>query len=127
MDTLIDLTTCILWTGRINVDGYGTIGIHLAHRRAYEDQVGPPIPKGYVLDHVCNVRACINVLHLEPVTQPENVRRTNERGRHRSVQITHCPQGHDYARHGRRTPDKRLYCRVCKTVKSRERRARLNP
>lgn len=33
------------------------------------------IPRGMVLDHLCRVRDCINVDHLEVVTPTENIRR----------------------------------------------------
>lgn len=45
-----------------------------AHRRSYEQHVGP-IPEGLVLDHLCRNRGCINPAHAEPVTNAENLRR----------------------------------------------------
>ena len=55
-----------------------------AHRVIYEAEVGP-IPEGMELDHTCNVRACVNPAHGEPVTPAENRRRRgmirNEKGR----------------------------------------------
>jgi len=43
-----------------------------AHRYSYELEEGP-IPAGLDLDHLCRVRACVQVAHLEPVTRRENV------------------------------------------------------
>jgi hypothetical protein len=60
--------------------GYGRLarslaeGTRAAHRISYEEFIGP-IPEGLVLDHLCNNTGCINPLHLEPVTQAENVYR----------------------------------------------------
>jgi hypothetical protein len=45
-----------------------------AHRYAYELLVGP-IPKGWTVDHLCRVRACVKPEHLEAVTYGENNRR----------------------------------------------------
>lgn len=43
----------------------------MAHRAVYEALVGP-IPEGLELDHLCRVRTCVEVTHLEPVTHREN-------------------------------------------------------
>lgn len=71
-------STCLVWVGATNSQGYGvaTINGHpeLAHRVAYEVEYGP-IPDGYVVDHLCRVRNCIKPEHLEPVTTEENTRR----------------------------------------------------
>lgn len=87
---------CIEWTGSVTNGGYGSFypgpghpkAKLLAHRWAYEYFVGP-IPAGLDLDHLCRVRNCVNVEHLEPVTRAENIRRAFEN-------YTHCPQGHLY-------------------------------
>lgn len=87
-------TACWLWSGYVNADGYGrgyaVAGgkLTMAHRITYEALVGP-IPAGYELDHLCNVRPCCNPEHLEAVTHLENVLRM----RHRQ---THCKWGHEF-------------------------------
>lgn len=78
------MSGCWLWTGCVNWDGYGTVGIYLgggrrnqkhttrmAHRLVYELLVGP-IGKP-TLDHICRVRCCVNPDHLRPATMFENV------------------------------------------------------
>jgi hypothetical protein len=112
---------CIPWTGRINVDGYGTIGCRLAHRVAWIDVHGV-IPDGLELDHLCHDpevcqlgsacphRRCCNVEHLEVVTHTENIRRSGAANHQRAK--THCPAGHAYADHGV-TVDGRRHCRPC--------------
>jgi hypothetical protein len=70
---------CIVFTGAQNGAGYGYLKDggrrnSLAHRIVWEAERGE-IPHGMVLDHTCRNRACVNVDHLEVVTQAENVRR----------------------------------------------------
>lgn len=73
-------TSCWIWQGGINQDGYAMISRLdgkrqvRAHRVLYEKHVGP-IPDGAVLDHLCRVRCCVNPAHLEPVTVGENINR----------------------------------------------------
>lgn len=112
---------CILWTGRVNEYGYGTIGVSLAHRRAWEEANGP-IPKGLVIDHICHDpdicrlgvecphRKCVNVAHMKVVTAKENRERT-----YSAFGIkTHCPKGHAYEGDNLLISDGRRYCRACK-------------
>lgn len=73
---------CLLWTGGKSGQGYGMFYINggkvLAHRHAYELDVGP-IPDEYQVDHVrargCRHRECVNIAHLEPVPLAVNVAR----------------------------------------------------
>lgn len=69
---------CVEFTGHLGHGGYGRMRVNgqyvLTHRLAYEMFVGP-IPDGLTLDHLCRNPACCYPLHLEPVTNAENVRR----------------------------------------------------
>lgn len=75
---------CWLWQGYIEKQGYGRYweNWHFvkAHRWIWQKMRGP-IPKGLVLDHLCNVKSCVNPEHLEPVTQAINMHRAAERRR----------------------------------------------
>jgi hypothetical protein len=74
-----ELGPCWVWTGYLNEDGYGVIGLasgktDLAHRVSYE-VFADPIPEGLEIDHLCRNRACCRWDHLEPVTHEINVKR----------------------------------------------------
>lgn len=85
----VDPTTgCWEWQAAKGSSGYGhlldeglphrLIGAHVA---SYTVHVGP-IPEGFEIDHVCLNKLCVNPDHLEAVTHRENMRRSNEYGRH---------------------------------------------
>ncbi|MCW2785198.1 MAG: hypothetical protein JWP74_1715 [Marmoricola sp.] len=86
---------CLVWIGATNNQGYGVIVVegkhHLAHRVAFAAEFGP-IADGYVIDHLCRVRNCVNPMHLEAVTTAENNRR-GRRARGLAVGDT-CNNGH---------------------------------
>lgn len=71
---------CWIWNGYKNPSGHAQMsykGVRTgAHRLSYETFVGK-IPEGLVLDHLCKQPSCINPNHLEPVTQGENVKRSD--------------------------------------------------
>jgi len=89
---------CWLWTGEIDLKGYGVITIkgkrRRAHRIIYELLIGE-IPLGLEIDHLCRVRNCVNPKHLEPVSRTENLRR-NVPFR-KEVLKTHCKNGHEFS------------------------------
>lgn len=73
---------CLVWTGATTPNGYGSLGPEasgerLVHRAAYALLVGP-VPAGLDLDHLCRVRECWRVQHLEPVTRSVNLTRGAE-------------------------------------------------
>ena len=74
-----DKTECLLWTAGKIPEGYGQFWFNKkqikAHRFIYEFFNGT-IPKGLHLDHLCRIRNCVNLLHLEPVTPKENNNRS---------------------------------------------------
>lgn len=74
----VSASGCWEWNWTKNPKGYGIFSIHghprLVHRFVYAALVGP-IPVGLQLDHLCRVRNCVNVGHLEPVTGRENILR----------------------------------------------------
>lgn len=102
---------CWLWLGRLDHNGYGQFSHgqrrSQAHRWSYERLVGP-IPDGLQIDHLCRVRSCVNPVHLEPVTQRENIIRGIGTSAVNARKTT-CPKGHSFTAkwgHSRR-------CREC--------------
>jgi len=89
--------SCWIWQGSITNGGYGISSTKysksfLAHRLSYEVFIGK-IPSGLVIDHLCEVKSCVNPFHLEPVTSGENARRghINRFGTHKR-----CTKGHEW-------------------------------
>lgn len=93
-----DTGSCIVWDGPLQANGYGRASraggkSRYAHRRAYEDAFGP-VAAGLDLDHLCRNRACINPLHLEPVTRQVNLLRGDTIPAKLAAR-THCKRGHE--------------------------------
>lgn len=69
---------CWLWQWAKSPKGYGKMRhegrTRLAHIVYYE-RVHGPVPAGRELDHTCEVRACVNPAHLEPVAHVVNLQR----------------------------------------------------
>lgn len=78
--------------GHVN---YRQRAIGPAHRVAYELLIGP-VPDGKQIDHLCRTTLCVNPVHLEPVTQRENILRGVSFSAV-NARKTHCPKGHPYS------------------------------
>jgi hypothetical protein len=69
---------CWIWKGR-RKNAYANVRVRgtqmSVHRAMYLQEVGP-IPKGAVIDHLCDEKVCLNPTHLAPTTIGENVRRS---------------------------------------------------
>ena len=100
--------------------GYGLIRVNgtqqTVHCVLYEI-MSAPIPTGYVLDHLCKNKGCVNPAHLQPVTSRENTMRGNGPTALRAKQ-THCKNGHELS--GDNLIARKDARRVCKTC-NRER------
>ena len=88
---------CWLWTGARGSTGYGVMRVKGKltgpHRIAYEDAHGP-IPSGFVIDHKCHTRLCVNPDHLQAVTPDQNAQNVPARGRSGIRGVTfHEPSG----------------------------------
>lgn len=90
---------CWEWQASKSGKGYGYFycketGVGRAHRFSYQHYVGP-IPKDYVIDHLCRNTSCVNPEHLEAVTSGENVLR-GIGVTALNAKKTHCKSGHPF-------------------------------
>lgn len=126
------MSDCILWTGPLGKEGYGSVWnsrrrqTDSAHRLAWERAYGP-IPSGLVIDHLCRNRACVNVDHMEVVTNRVNILRGAGLAAHNAVARA-CKNGHPFdAANTYVPPDgRRRVCRTCNDAAARRYRARLS-
>ena len=115
---------CWLWTGaKRNKGGYGAFSpsgrrgdLLFAHRVSFDIFRGV-IPDGFVIDHLCRVRRCVNPWHLEPVTDRENSLRGISPAAMNAAKIS-CQNGHHLSgdnlyisKTGQRG------CRICRSEK----------
>jgi hypothetical protein len=119
---------CWIWKGSVQSHGYGQFRINgrreMAHRFAYKMLLGP-IPEGLQLDHLCRVRRCVHPLHLEPVTNRENLLRGDTIPAKLAAK-THCLNGHPFDEENTlRTPNGGRRCRECARVRALARYHRL--
>lgn len=109
-----DLGPCLLYLGADNGNGYGQFSYGgkngYAHRYAWE-RVHGPIPGDLTVDHLCRVRNCVNVEHLELTDRVDNYLR--------AVAVRdECPNGHRYSAGNLiEKPDRPgvRFCRRCET------------
>lgn len=117
-----DLGPCWIWTlSRNPVSGYGQVyggpgrsRMLLAHRVAYELVKGP-IGPGLTVDHLCNVRVCVNPAHLDLCSIGVNSSRGADR------RLT-CKRGHSWGPSPYVHPSGYRRCRQCNTEAARARR-----
>lgn len=119
-----DPNACWLWMGCRDKAGYGLFSARRqwrAHRYVYEQMVWWPkyqksLPSELTLHHTCEVRACVNPAHLEPMSGADNSMLSGN-PMARNARKTHAPCGHPYT--GRDSQGIR-HCRPCRRKQWRE-------
>ena len=85
---------CIIWDKYISKEGYGKKKhkgkMFLAHRLAYckANELELEDIKGLLVRHKCDVRACVNPLHLETGSYTDNLIDAITRGRRTDLKLT---------------------------------------
>lgn len=121
MQRVSKTSSCWLWLGRVDKDGYGRLNIFingkrvvLAHRASYLLHKGD-IPELNDIDHTCFNRICVNPGHLETV--PESINRS----RQRASLKRYCKNGHEYTKENTyirpNTGNRQRDCRICIRVR----------
>jgi hypothetical protein len=107
---------CWNWTGNTSASGYGTVRVpgdrnyFRAHRVSYLVAKGEP-PVGYVIDHRCFNRLCVNPDHLRAMEHYANMARRDPR---KDVPRDHCSKGHEFSPENTYvTPGGHRQCRAC--------------
>ncbi len=76
---------------------------------------------GLVIDHICKNLRCCNPLHLDLVTQAENLRRSSSVSVLNSAKMV-CPQGHPYTTENTQVEkDGARKCRTCRRKRDNDR------
>jgi len=85
----VDANGCWRWRGYVHPKyGYGYSGDKKrAHRLYYEHFIG--LTKGLQVQHICDVRDCVNPSHLKLGTQADNMRDCVERQRISRGEVRH--------------------------------------
>lgn len=107
-------TGCLVWQGAVDRNGYPRRGTKWAHRVAWSEANGRPVPPGHEVDHVAERCArrplCVEPAHLEAVTIQEHLAR-------RRPPPERCHRGHNDWYH--RRDGKGRVCRACKRERER--------
>ena len=106
----------------VTKQGYGVSRIggkyRNSHRLFFELVIGP-VPKGFVLDHLCRNRACRNPTHLEIVTERLNILRGNGAGAV-NARKSHCINGHEFTLENTYPYNDYRSCRKCMVQRTKK-------
>ena len=121
---------CWEWIGYRGSKGYGQMRVDgttvQAHRVAYVLFVDPLLPDELVVDHLCRNHGCVNPMHLDAVSNMENLERGNtSTAKSRLSEVTGlCRRGHRLAETGRMRGNGYMRCSECHSIDEKARRAK---
>lgn len=109
---------CLLWSGPLDKDGYGSFYFRRANRRAQRVSWfmhHGDVEAEMVVSPFCGNRNCVNHQHLRVVSKSDHPMNGGSSICYVNSQKTHCPKGHTYDREysGQR------YCSICDAEKKR--------
>jgi hypothetical protein len=125
-------TGCWLWTASKNYDGYSQLKWNgkavAAHIFSYTHYKGS-IPEEMEIDHLCQVRHCVNPDNLEAVPHLVNMKRGDLFKTPKANSLkTHCPAGHEYTKENTKWENpsrtgkvKTRKCLICRRIRDRKR------
>jgi hypothetical protein len=125
-------TSCWLYTGHLNKDGYGTQKVknksYLVHKLSAWIFLEYDLESKLLVLHQiwCMNRNCWNPSHLYIGSQKQNVHDAQLLGNHVSIrgkEKTHCPADHEYEENTYIDKQGRRQCKVCAMLRMRKRRA----
>lgn len=122
----VDQNGCWIWQKARSSQGYGQL--HMNQRLTPAHRVslvlnGENLIKGYHVDHLCRVPACVNPAHLEQVLPAENIRRGLQGILGNANYGTHCRHGHEYDQKNTYVRiDGTRRCRTCERINAKRRR-----
>lgn len=112
---------CWPWKASVNHGGYGQFFLRgrkvRSHRFAYLSVRGRVMGLHLHIDHLCRSRACMNPLHMEPVSQRTNTLRGYSPAA-RQARRTHCPSGHPLSGDNLATHHGHRRCKMCDRMRS---------
>lgn len=118
--TRVPWSGCWIWLGALTGKGYGSMSQgRYAHRVFYEAFYGyGSVPDDQMVLHKCDIKCCVNPLHLFVGSHRDNVFDAIRKGRYldngkENSSKTHCLRGHEFTEENTYLYRGRRYCKAC--------------